>query len=463
MTIETIIVDKTLSSPLYHQVADAIALQIEEGIIRANDKLPTHRALADKLGVTVGTITRAYAEAERRGLVEARVGAGTYIRDNSKASWVFEESVEEAEECNFGYNIPPLLDRAGILSEAMNSLSCNSAALNQFMLYQKPTGIDSHRKIVANWLKTQGVHVQAQKLLFSSGAQHAIQMVLSAFTRAGDTILCEKLTYPGLLSLARQNQLSLKGVEMDEEGITPTALESACKQNQSARFIYLTPTLQNPTTATMSVERRKAILDVCKQYQVIAIEDDVNGLLPKQAPPPLVNSMPEQVIHIGAFSKCLAPGLRVGFVQAPDHLYQQLSMTLQNHSWMISPLLTALTCQMIQTNQAEHVIDTIRKEMDVRLALAKQYLGSFDISYQKDCFHLWLTLPEQWRLSDFVQQAASRNVIIKSGELFVPPGGAVPPAIRLSLSSPVTHQQLEQGLNVLAELLHSNPISDFSL
>ena len=96
MTIETIIVDKTLSSPLYHQVADAIALQIEEGIIRANDKLPTHRALADKLGVTVGTITRAYAEAERRGLVEARVGAGTYIRDNSKASWVFEESVEES-------------------------------------------------------------------------------------------------------------------------------------------------------------------------------------------------------------------------------------------------------------------------------------------------------------------------------------------------------------------------------
>ncbi len=463
MTIKVISVDKTLSSPLYLQVADAIAQQIEEGSLEANDKLPTHRALADKLGVTVGTITRAYAEAERRGLVEARVGAGTYIRDHSKANWAFEESKEETNECNFGYNIPPLLDRAGIVSEAMNALSHNSAALNQFMLYQKPTGIESHRKIVANWLETRGVHVQAQKLLFSSGAQHAIQMVLSAFTRAGDTILCEKLTYPGLLSLARQNQLSLKGVEMDEQGITPTALLSACKQNKSARFIYLTPTLQNPTTATMSVDRRQAIIDICKQHQLIVIEDDVNGLLPKQAPPPMVNFMPEQVIHIGAFSKCLAPGLRVGFVQAPDHLYQQLSLTLQNHSWMISPLLTALTCQMIQTSQVEYVIDTIRNEMETRLSLTMQYLAAFNISYKKDCFHLWLTLPEHWRLSDFVHQAAKNNVIVKSGELFTPPGGAVPPAIRLSISSPATLHQLEKGLRVLADLLQSNPISDFSL
>ncbi|MBD1557368.1 PLP-dependent aminotransferase family protein [Vibrio sp. S9_S30] len=463
MTIETIIIDKTRSSPLYHQVADAIAQQIEKGTLIANDKLPTHRALADTLGVTVGTITRAYAEAERRGLVEARVGAGTYIRDHSKANWVFEESEEETNDYNFGYNIPPRLDRAGILSEAMNALSCNHAALNQFMLYQKPTGIESHRNILTNWLETKGVHVQAQKLLFSSGGQHAIQMVLSAFTRARDTILCEKLTYPGLLSLARQNQLSLKGVDMDGEGVTPAALVSACKQNQSTRFLYLTPTLQNPTTATMSVERRQAILDICKQHQLIVIEDDVNGLLPKQAPPPLVNFMPEQVIHIGAFSKCLAPGLRVGFVHAPDHLYQTLSVTLQNHSWMISPLLTALTCQMIQTNQAEDVINTIRAEMEVRLALTMQYLGSFDIHYKKDCFHLWLTLPDHWRLSDFVQQATLRKVIIKSGELFVPPGGSVPPAIRLSLSSPATHQQLEKGLKILAELLHSNPMSDFSL
>ncbi|CCN72077.1 PLP-dependent aminotransferase family protein [Vibrio nigripulchritudo] len=463
MTIETIEVDKSLSAPLYQQVADAIGREVELGNLVANDKLPTHRALADKLDVTVGTVTRAYAEAERRGLVEARVGAGTYIRDHSKVGWVFEESVEETDECNFGYNIPPIMDRSKIVSDALSALSQSNTALNSLMLYQKPKGLDSHREIISRWLNTHGVNASASNILFSSGAQHAIQMVLSAFTRAGDTILCEKFTYPGLLSLARQNQLTLKGVEMDEEGITPAGLESAYKQNQSVRFIYLTPTLQNPTTATMGLERRKAILELCKKYQITVIEDDVNGMLPDSPPSPMVNLMPQQVIHIGAFSKCLAPGLRVGYLLIPDELYPSLCITLQNHSWMISPLLTALTCQMIQNNQVEEVIGAIRKEMDDRLELTKQYLGDFDIRFQPHCFHLWLTLPEHWRLSDFIAKAAEKNVVVKSGELFVPPGGAVPPAIRLSLSSPITRQQLEKGLKILTELLNSNPISDFAL
>ncbi|MGR5488457.1 aminotransferase class I/II-fold pyridoxal phosphate-dependent enzyme, partial [Vibrio alfacsensis] len=118
----------------------------------------------------------------------------------------------------------------------------------------------------------------AHKLLFSSGAQHAIQMVLDTFTRAGDTVLVEKYTYPGVISLARQNQLTLKGVEMDEFGVTPESLEVCC-QRYSPRFIYLTPTLQNPTTAIMPEERRLDIIRVCEQYNVYIIEDEINGLL----------------------------------------------------------------------------------------------------------------------------------------------------------------------------------------
>jgi DNA-binding transcriptional MocR family regulator len=95
---------------------------VELGNLVTNYKLPTHRALADKLDVTVGTVTRAYAEAERRGLVEARVGAGTYIRDHSKVGWVFEESVEETDGCNFGYNIRPIMDRSKIVSDALSAL-----------------------------------------------------------------------------------------------------------------------------------------------------------------------------------------------------------------------------------------------------------------------------------------------------------------------------------------------------
>ncbi|WP_375752317.1 PLP-dependent aminotransferase family protein [Vibrio sp. HN007] len=463
MTIVTFELCPQDSSPKYKQIADLIEEKITKGELRSNDKLPTHRNLADQLSVTVGTVTRAYAEAERRGLVEARVGAGTFVVDAQKAYWAFDQSEQRAEgESNLGFNIPPLVDRSDMLREAMEALSRSPQALNQFMIYQKPTGIESHRSIVAKWLREKGVELNEERMLFSSGAQHGVQMVLDALTRAGDTILVEKLTYPGLISLAKQKQLSIKGVEMDEEGILPDALDAACRQYQ-ARFIYLTPSLQNPTTATMSLERRKEILRICKKYDLYVIEDDVNGLLPENLSPPLVNLAPEQVIHIGAVSKWLAPGLRVGYIQPPEKLYQPLSIALQNHSWMISPLLTALTCELMQSQKADQTLLAIRQEMEQRLELTLQYLGNFDIRYKKHCFHVWLSLPEHWRLSDFVEATKNNNVVVKSAELFTPPAGNVVPAVRLALSSPLNQAELKLGLEKLKQLLETNPISNFAL
>ena len=461
MTILNIALDKQ-QGPIYKQIADAISHKVEQGQLSANTKLPTHRALADQLSVTVGTITRSYAELERRGIVEARVGAGTYICDKNKTSWVFEESTEQSTECNFGYNIPPNLDRSGAIQQALSALMLQPQAINQYMMYQKPTGIPQHREILTDWLNNQGVELKADRLLFSSGAQHGMQMVLDAYTRAGDTLLVEKYTYPGLLSLAKQKQLTVKGVEMDEEGIIPESLIAACRQHQP-RFIYLTPTLQNPTTAIMSFERRKQIIQICKDNKLIIIEDDVNGLLSSTRPPPLVNIDSEQVIHIGALSKCLAPGLRVGYVQAPKHLHNQLINVLQNHSWMISPLLTALSCELILQGHVEKTQQGIRAIMEQRHCMADKYLADFNPIYKQGGFHLWLTLPEQWRLSDFVHAAEQQHVIVKSGELFAPPAGMIPPAVRLALSSPATLEQLEQGLITLRNLLLSDPISEFAL
>ncbi|MCG7496943.1 PLP-dependent aminotransferase family protein [Vibrio sp. Of7-15] len=461
MTILNIALDKQ-QGPIYKQIADAISHKVEQGQLLANTKLPTHRALADQLSVTVGTITRSYAELERRGVVEARVGAGTYICDKNKTSWVFEESTEQSTECNFGYNIPPNLDRSGAIQQALSALMLQPQAINQYMMYQKPTGIPQHREILADWLNNQGVELKADRLLFSSGAQHGMQMVLDAYTRAGDTLLVEKYTYPGLLSLAKQKQLTVKGVEMDDEGIIPESLIAACRQHQP-RFIYLTPTLQNPTTAIMSFERRKQIIQICKDNKLIIIEDDVNGLLSSTRPPPLVNIDSEQVIHIGSLSKCLAPGLRVGYVQAPKHLHTQLINVLQNHSWMISPLLTALACELILQGHVEKTQQGIRAIMEQRHRMADKYLDDFNPIYKQGGFHLWLTLPEQWRLSDFIHAAVQQQVIVKSGELFAPPAGMIPPAVRLALSSPATLEQLEQGLITLRDLLLSDPINEFAL
>lgn len=450
------------AGPRYKQIADQLGTLIENGTLSTNTRLPTHRALADHLGLTVGTITRAYAEAERRGLVEARVGAGTYVCSQNESHWTFDTPNPEQLECHFGYNVPPLLDRADMLSRAMQKLTANPAKLNQLMLYQLPEGIMQHRQVVAEWLQSQGVNLQADRLLFSSGAQHATQMTLNAYCRSGDTLLVEKYTYPGLISLARQHQITLKPVEMDEEGIIPEALDAACKMYQP-RLIYSMPTLQNPTTGTMSLERRKAILDVCRKHNLYLIEDEVNGLLPADRPEPLVNLDPEQVIHLGAFSKCLAPGLRVGYIQVPQRLYTQMANTLQNHSWMTSPLLTGIATELIQSGDAERVLHQIRSEMKERLAITHDILADYDLRTSDTCFHVWLTLPDHLRLGEFVSSASAEGISLKSAELFVPPGGAVPPAIRLSVSSPTNRDVLKKGLLKIKELLEQEPMGGFAL
>ena len=459
------------SAPLYKKIADALGALISSGQLKPGDKLPTHRSLADTLEVTVGTVTRAYAEGERRGLVEARVGAGTFVRSCNTHGWYFPqlfpqlemsqqgehlEGQDHCDEVDFGFNYPPYLNRSNMLQKAMASLASRPDVLNSLLLYQPPEGFAEHRRIIAHWLNRHGIHLDADRLRFTSGAQNAMQLVFSAFCRSGDTVLVEKLTYPGLINLARQQHLTLKPVEMDEEGLIPESLDNACRQYRP-RFVYATPTLQNPTAVVMGEQRRRDIVEVCKANDVYLIEDQVNGLQPLESTEPLINIAPEQVIYIGSLSKCLAPGLRVGFTQVPDSLLKRLTMTVQNQCWMVSPLLTGLSCQLIEVGAADQVLQFIRSEMQVRHGIVQEHLGEFGIQTHPGSFHGWLPLPDSWSLGAFVKACAKAGVNVKSGELFVPPGYAVPPAVRIAFSAPATREQVTAGIQAVREVLLSDP------
>ncbi|MCE0494901.1 aminotransferase-like domain-containing protein [Vibrio salinus] len=463
MTIIKIDISKQSGTAIYKQIAGQISELINKGILEPNHKLPTHRALAEQLGVTVGTVTRAYAEAERLGAVEARVGAGTYVVDKQKGYWEFDGLGDgKSDKWNFAYNVPPSVGQNSAIRRAMVALSESDSSLMPLLAYQPSVGCESHRAIVASWLQEKGRAIKKERFLFTSGVQHGIQMILDTFTRSGDTILTETLTYPGLFSMARHKQITIKGVAFDSDGMLPSALENACVQYQP-RFVYLNPTLQNPTTLTMPTERREEIIEICDRHNVYIIEDDVNGFLPENSPVPFVNLSPERVIHIGSFSKCLAPGLRVGYIQPPKALFQQLSVVLKNHSWMTSPLLTGLICELIYSGKLDVVLRDIRSESAQRMQSALEYIGDVSPDTHGDGFHIWLPLPENWRLSDFMKSAQEENILIKSAEQFTPPAGHILPAIRVSLSSAVNQSQMMKGLQALKRLLVSSPVYDFDL
>jgi len=446
--------------PLYLKLVKAIEQGIARGELTAQTRLPTHRSLADRLGVTVGTVTRAYSEAERRGLVAARVGHGTWIKgEASRGSsgdpanqWVIRK--EEGHRIELWQNLPVQLDRAATIRPMLDELA--SGDLNALLGYDHEAGQPSQRHRFLEWLGGQGVETREERLLFCHGAQHGIMLALIATGCIGENILCEGLSYPGMLGCARQLKNLVIGLAMDQEGLLPDALEAACRTRR-ARVLYLTPTLQNPTTAIMSLARREAIVAIARRHDLLIIEDDVNGLLPEPHQVPLVNLAPERVIYLGSLAKIACGGMRVGFVLAPDHLKQAFAQTMRISSWMVSPLLIELASKLVSQPRIDLLIREQRQILARRGELLQHLLPA--ARWQPGSMHAWLPLPEPWRSQEFAAAADALDVGVASGEHFAAGQFAAPQGVRLSLSQPATDARVAEGLSRLAQLLQGTPPS----
>ncbi|MFB2863856.1 PLP-dependent aminotransferase family protein [Aeromonas sp. MdU4] len=444
--------------PLYLKLVKAIELAICDGSLPAKTRLPTHRALADRLGVTVGTITRAYSEAERRGLLAARVGHGTWVKESGGKGvssdpaneWVIR--TEEGPRIELWQNLPVQLDRAALINPLLAELG--QGDLNALLGYDKEAGRPDQRQRFIDWLTRQGIAAQEERLLFSHGAQHGIMLALLATSSVGETILCEGLSYPGMLGSARQLKNKVVGLAMDDEGLLPDALEASCRTRR-AKLLYLTPTLQNPTTAIMSPARREAIIAIARRHDLLIIEDDVNGLLPEPHHVPLVNLAPERVIYLGSLAKIACGGMRVGFVLAPAHLQQPLAQAMRLSSWMVSPLLVELACKLVSQPGIDQLIREQRQILARRGELLRHLLPA--ARWQQGAMHAWLPLPEPWRSQEFAAAADALDVGVASGEHFAAGQFAAPQGVRLSLSQPATDARVGEGLARLAQLLQGTP------
>ena len=152
--------------------------------------------------------------------------------------------------------------------------------------------------------------------MLTDGAQHGLACVLRAVTQRGDVILADLITYQGISALCRSQGLDLRGLSIDREGMRPDAFEAACASSRP-RAVFLVPSLHNPTTVTLSEERRRALIATARRHNVLIIEDDVYRPLLTSDIPSFATLEPELTIHVSRLSKCIAPGLRYGFVVAP--------------------------------------------------------------------------------------------------------------------------------------------------
>jgi DNA-binding transcriptional MocR family regulator len=250
--------------------------------------------------------------------------------------------------------------------------------------------------------------------------------------------------------------LKLVGLPMDEEGIDPDAFADACKK-LSPKALYLNPTLQNPTTLTISVARRTAIASVARRFKMPIVEDDAYGFIPAHGPPPLAAFAPELTWHVAGLAKCIGAGLRAAYVIAPDaRSGWPFAAALRAANVMASPLTVALATRWIEDGTADTLLRFIRGEAQARQKLAAEILPKGGFRADPLSFHLWVPLPPPWTRSAFVGHMRSTGIGVVASDAFTADGNPVE-AVRVCLGGPTGRAQVRSALDYMAHTLAETP------
>jgi DNA-binding transcriptional MocR family regulator len=445
---------KKNSTPVYLQIAAAIADDIVTGHLTADQRLPPQRKLAELLGLDFTTVGRAYTEAQRRGLVDSRVGRGTFVCGKRRPP--IPRAVEGRPVVDLSMNMPPEPESAELLRLLQDGYAEVGKGLRELLRYQDFCGSMSDREAGTLWLRRRGLTVQSERMLVTAGAQCALLALLTTLAPPGSVICCEELTYPGLRALAALLGVRLVGLPMDAQGIDAVAFAAACAQF-APKALYCNPTLLNPTTATMSLERRQVLVEVARFHGVAIIEDDAYGFLPRSGPAALASLAPDITFYVAGLAKCLSAGLRVAYMVAPDAQYAaRLAASIRATTVMVSPITAALATRWIRDGTADVALSAIRKESVVRQKIAARALPPGSYASHPDAFHLWIPLPAPWTRAEFVRHMESSGIGVVPSDSFSV--SAQPPeAVRVCIGGTASRDDIQHAMEQIARGLRSAP------
>jgi DNA-binding transcriptional MocR family regulator len=444
-----------LRRPAYLSLADQFARAIHDGRLPNGTRLPTHRKLAYELGLSVQTVSRAYEELIRRGLIAGEVGRGSFVqtlRREVEPPYLPERLGELIDLSILKPVCEPMhLER---LKEALLWLGENlpsSSALS----FRPNVVFPRHRAIAVDWLKACGLTVSAQNISLTNGATTAMTVSLMSVAPPGSTVATEAVGHHTLVPLASYLGFNLQGLPIDEDGIIPEALDQACR-NTDIRAVFVQPSVVNPTATLMSEKRRVALAEVARKHDIAIIESDVLGPLVAAAPPPIAAIAPERTLYLTSFTKITVPGLRIGYLVAPDRYAAAVANRHLVANWMATPILAEIASKWITDGTAMDLVEWQRKALKGRQMIVHEVLGPNRVLTHPNALHLWLPLPEDRSEEGFVAQARLLGVAIAPGLSFRTSDAPWQPAVRISLGS-TTAEELRTGLGVVSRLLLGEP------
>ncbi|GHC43753.1 aminotransferase-like domain-containing protein [Neogemmobacter tilapiae] len=448
--------------PKFLALSRALRQAIQSGELSPGHKLPPVRDLAYDLGITPGTVARAYQVATQEGLLSATVGRGTFVAAASPrlgpTQPLYMDMGHLKGQGNFldlRAPVVPDVGQAAVFSEILAEMSAKMQG--EWFDYTSQRDEAPLRAEVVKWLSYRMLgSVTPEDIALTQGGQSAILTILLCCLR-GDrpVVLTEELAYPGFRHAARLARADVIGVEMDDQGIIPEALEAVCRKTR-AQVLCLTVVAQNPTAARMGAERRAAIAEIARRHDLQVIEDNCYAT-PEHDLPAMRALIPERCWYIGGFAKTISAALRFGYIVCPTGMGETARLTAQHSFFALSRPLHQMVLALLQSGEAHRIRKAVGAALAERAHALVNHLGAHDLGWQPGLPFMWVRLPSGWRASTFARMAEGQGVLLRSADEYALIHGRAPHAVRLAVNGSLSIAAIEEAGDRLASLLRSPP------
>lgn len=438
-------------------LTEKIVDDIEKGLLPPATRMPTHRDLAHKLGLSVQTVSISYKEAERRGYLRGEVGRGTYVcnRVTEKADrFMLDRDPNGAADLS--------IIRA-VYTEAHESASrrlfaeMSQSDTASFMRPCRPiAGLDRHRAVARDWLRSLSVDVDPGRIIITNGAAHGLFLAVATVVQPGEVVLTESLTDHGIIGLANVLGFTLRGLPTDDQGILPDAFEASCKAGD-VRALVMIPSLGNPTSHLMGAERRIAIAEIARRYDVCVIEDEVYKPILEEKLPSMPELLPELGFFVTSFTKSVMTGLRTGYLVVPTQYSIRVTSILRVTSWSGVNLVSEMASRWIEDGTVAQLIEIQRNELRSRQAQVTDILGPHVAGSNPLSLCAWLKIPRNWSEDGLVRALAGKGVAVTPSDPFVAGGDHGNGGIRICLGGRLSRPALQTTLETIRETFAQLP------
>ncbi|MEX3007636.1 PLP-dependent aminotransferase family protein [Hoeflea sp. TYP-13] len=445
-----------LQRPAYRSLAEAVIRAVDAGELRGGDRLPTHRNLAYDLGLSVQTVSRAYDELIRRGIITGEVGRGTFVRsgrNDTKTPFLPDSRQGEIIDCSM---LKPVFEavHADAMREALAKLSVDipASVISSF----RPSGaLRRYSETSWDWLRRCGLEPQSQSLLLTNGNTSAMTIALMTAANPGDLVVTEELGHHTLKPLTRYLGLRIRGLTIDEEGIVPSAFAQICER-EAVKALYVMPSGLNPTATNMPEDRRSELISIARKHDVLIIENDAWGPLQASRHRPIAAMAPERTFYFTSMTKCIMPGMRFGFLVVPETFEAATANRHLVTNWMATALMAEISTRWIADGTAERLLQWQMKALGERNRLAKRVLAGIPFNSSENGMHIWLPLPDEWTEDAFDAHTKLNGVAIAPGSSFVLSDTVPSKGVRICIGAESV-QALERGLSTISRLVRSQP------